>query len=677
MRKFETYKIVLLFSFCVVSLSTFGETNKRLKGTQPLINMQASGIPTADCQWHFSGHIGNYIDLISENRIKNTESWNEIYPETEDAFRLRIDDQNYPKNGVWRGEFWGKYMLSVIAACRYYQSDELKDRIAVSVKGLLSTQDKDGYVGTYKHSDFVIGDNWNVWDQKYTLWGLVEAAELLKDPKIIHAAERFTDHLISEVGPNAVDMVKTGNFYGMPSSSILYPMVQLYKLTGNTKYLEYSEYIVKQWSLHPAGLPDILNNGLKGLPIHTWSSTVDPTNWAKGYELTSCVEGLLELYKVTNNQQYFNAVKNIHREMLKWERSPVGSVSFDDKYVGSAGLINTISEICDVVYWNRLSFDLFKLTGDEKYVDEIERSFYNSMLCAFNTTGDWGLRRLRMSHQHIPAHNHFLMNHQCCTDNLPRGLFQGAETALLGINGKVYLSLFSEGEGDISLTNNQKVHLKAVGDFIKTKSFHATLSMNEAENFDLMIRMPRWSKKTIVKINGIEIKNRSNNSWMSVKRNWKNADKIEIDFDFNLKWEKFDPSKFSDSFHNLSYFNSKWSKFGFITNGSNDKNNQRYNYQNTLTEKDALPAKPAVVFTYGPLVLARDIRISKSDVFSTIDNPELSKKTSAKLIDSPDGVWHTFLIDFGNGKSEKFCDFSSAGNTWNNSSLFNTWCILK
>ncbi|MDD2797143.1 MAG: glycoside hydrolase family 127 protein [Bacteroidales bacterium] len=640
------------------------------------VGISAQQNELTSCEWRFSGHIGDYVDRIANQRILNLENWNTIYPETEDAFRLREDDHNYPKNGEWRGEFWGKYMLSAIAACRYYHSDELKSRIAVAVKGLLSTQEANGYIGTYSHPDFVKGDNWNVWCHKYTLWGLVEAYSLLKDPVILKSAERFANHLIQAVGPNAEDIIQTGNFYGMPSCSILYPMVQLYNATGNRKYLDYSEYIVTQWSKHPAGLPEILNNGLKSVAVHNWSSKIDPSSWAKGYELTSCVEGLLELYKVTKNPSYFAAVKNIHREMVKYERSPVGSVSFDDKFVGSTSLINTISEICDVVYWNRLSYDLFQQTGDEQYVAEIERTFYNSLLCAFNPSGDWGLRRLRMSHIHVPAHNHFLMNHQCCTDNLPRALFQASEAALSVINGDVYLSMFNEGTGKIQLPNEKTINLKVEGDFIQTKSFNVKIQAEHPASFRLKIRMPDWSSKTIVRINGKLQQYDGKCHWLTVKRMWKNGDVVDIHFAMNLRWEKFSPATFSNEFHELSYYDRRWANIGFIK-GSNEKNNQRFNQKYSLEEKDALPRKTAVTFFYGPLALARDVRISNADVFATIESSSLNNNTSAHLIDSPSGIWHTFSIDFGNGKTEKFCDFSSAGNTWSQASQFNTWCILQ
>ena len=625
-------------------------------------------------EWHFKGHIGGYIDTIAQARLLSLQNWNIIYPETEDAFRIREDDKSYPSKGLWRGEFWGKYILSAIAAQRYYHSNELTNRIRGAVKGLLSTQDSNGYIGTYTHSNFVEGDNWNVWNRKYTLWGLIEAWQLLKDPTLLTSAEHFTDHLISEVGPNATNIVKTGNFYGMPSSSILYPIVKLYTATGKKRYLEYAKYIVDQWSKLPNGMPDILNKGIGNVTVYAWFP--EPFQWAKGYELTSCVEGLVELFKVTGNENYFKAAENIHGVLVKSERTPVGSVSFDDKYIGANGLINTVSEICDAVYWNRLSYELFTLTGNEKYIAEIERTFYNSLLCAFKPDGTWGLRRLRMSYYHIPAHNHFLQNHQCCTDNLPRGLFQAADAALTSNSTSVFLSFFNEGEGGVVLASGSKVHFKTEGDYLNTSRVAITVSLNKSEKFNLKLRIPQWSKNTIVKVNNIVQKENIANNWMTINRNWKNGDVIEVLFTMGVRWELFDTTRFAANDPIVEWHKKQWSSIVF-KKGSNATINSEYSHIPSLSSADALPQIPAITFFYGPIALARDVRITDSDIFSTVALPENAAGISISPIKAPAGIWKAFQINLKDGQKLKFCDFSSAGNTWNEASLFNTWCIIK
>ncbi|QGY47731.1 hypothetical protein GM418_29925 [Maribellus comscasis] len=659
------YILIVLSSVAVSCRTNNNNTNEKQSESELVFG-----------EWHFSGHLGNYIDNISEQRILGQEKWDMIYPETEEAFRLREDDKNYPEYGRWRGEFWGKYILSAIATAKYYHSDELKAKIAEAVEGISKLQDENGYIGTYAHSDFLEGNNWNVWTRKYTLWGLLEAWDLLKDDSILQTARRFADNLISEVGPGATDIVKTGNFYGMPSSSILLPIVRLYQATGEQKYLEYAEYIVRQWEKHPEGLPDILNKGLEGIPVHRWFKAPAPYDWAKGYELTSCVEGLASLYEATGNETYLQAAKNIHQVLSDWERTPIGSVSFDDKYVGSAGIINTVSEICDVVYWNRLSLALFKQTGDERYIEEYERSLYNSLLCSYNPEGTWGLRRLRMSHVHVPALNHFLDNHHCCIDNLPRGVLQASDAVLLSGGEGVYLTLFNEGEGTAKLPSGKDMGVKIEGDFLRDSKIRVKLSLDQPEHFKFIIRQPGWSNKTGVKLNGSDCKKEDTSAWLSIDRKWNDGDVLEIAFDIKIRWEFFDSTKMETLHNNIDFYENIWSNIQYV-GGSNETLNKRYSNVKKLTIKEALPQQPAVTFFYGPLVLSRDVRITEGDVFAPIRLPGAPQAIEIIPIQAPTGIWKAFELDLGNEQIIKFCDFSSAGNTWNNQSTFNTWCILE
>jgi DUF1680 family protein len=504
----------------------------------------------------------------------------------------------------------------------------------------------------------------------------MESWKLLGHDYILDAAGKFIDHLMSEVGSEAVNMVETGNFYGMPSSSILEPLIMLYNATGEGKYLDYARYIVDQWSQHPEGLPDILNRGLEGIPVHHWFKAHDPYRWAKGYEFTSCVEGLVELYKVTDVEGYLTAARNIFAVLAEWERTPVGSVSFNDKYVGSAGLINTVAEICDAVYWNRLAYKLFQLTGEVKYIDEFERTLYNSLLCAFNPEGDWCLRRLRTSHMHIPAQNHFLQHHQCCTDNLPRGLFQAAEIAFMEKDGEVMLNLFEQGTGALSLPSGNRLRLTLSGNFMASEPLVARLSLERKEAFTMAIRNPAWSRQTRIEVNGTPYTADESEDWTRISRKWSDGDQVTLHFDLGIRYEYFDTNKISSCHNNVEFYDKEWAKLRFL-GGSNPANNERFSHVESLSESEALPHVPAVVLLHGPMVLSRDIRLTGPDIFSSIRLPADPGSIRFRKIQPPPDIRHAFELDFGNGQVIRFCDFSSAGNTWSDASRFNTWCIRK
>jgi len=76
---------------------------------------------------------------------------------------------------------------------------------------------------------------------------LIAYYDLSGDRKALDAACRVIDHLMTQVGPGKVNIVTTGNYIGMPSSSVLEPVMYLYNRTRQDKYLDFAKYIVKQW----------------------------------------------------------------------------------------------------------------------------------------------------------------------------------------------------------------------------------------------------------------------------------------------------------------------------------------------------------------------------------------------------------------------------------------------
>jgi hypothetical protein len=620
--------------------------------------------------WSFGGKLGHRIDRILERRITSEFARDAIHPELLETFRARVDDVIRPDYGMWQGEFWGKWVLSAIGAARYTQDDALRSLICDSVDQVLATQDDDGYLGTYQNPDFIIppgeqGMNWNIWGRKYVLWGLIEAWRLLEDPRILEGAAGLVDHLLTQVGPGRTDLIRTGAMFGLPSTSILTPVVMLYEATEEPRYLDFAEYIVEQWARHPAGPPDILHKGLSNAPVHTWFP--EPYRWAKSYEFISCVEGLLHLYRITGRGVYLDAVAHIYEHLRTWERSPVGSISFNDKFVGSSRLINIAGEICDVVYWNRLSFELLRLTHETVYADEFERSLYNALLTGMNPEGTWGLRRLRLSHEHVPAHHHCDLAHQqCCVANAPRGLLQAAQMAWMTDPEGVLCTLYSQGRGSVPLPSGRSADVRIEGEYPAGGIVRIILKPASPEAFRLRLRVPAWSKNTTVSINGEPAAEAAPGGWFDVHRTWRSENEIVLNLDTRTHFAHFDASALSKDDPLVTWSVEAWAKL---------KNMEPGAPPSPVTEADALPHRDAVALMRGPLVLARDVRLGDADIYEPLPSEiDLENPPPLAPIVSPADIFWAF--ETRDGPKLRVCDFASAGNTWDANSCFNTWFIL-
>ena len=61
-----------------------------------------------------------------------------------------------------------------------------------------------------------------------------------------------------------------------------------------------------------------------------------------------------------------------------------------------------------------------------------------------------------------------------------------------------------------------------------------TVETDAEEAFDILLRIPAWSKQTSVRVNGERISAKAE-SYTVIERVWKNGDVIELDFDMRVR----------------------------------------------------------------------------------------------------------------------------------------------
>ncbi len=471
-----------------------------------------SSLPIGDCT--FNGAIADLMDKLFYNRINSDFARKKVYQETIDAYRNRVDDAK-KVIGIWQGEYWGKWVMGAVRTARYSHNAELKSFVRSAVYELLTCQLPDGCISTYRNPDFftsappeevekVLGRrlnwNWNIWCRKYTLWGLLEAWELLQEEPILIAAERLADQLITSLERTQSDIHDTGTFCGMPSCSILKPMLLLYRYTGNDRFLKFADFIVSGWKRGDGKLPDLISNALAGKPVHLW--TDDPNlHWAKAYEMLSCFDGLLEYYRVTGDKTALDASESLYHLLNQYELNLLGSVGFNDQFVNASRIMESITEPCDVIHWMRLCGELFKITGKAEYLDTFEFACCNAFFASTFRDGKWGLRGARSSGHHLraPGQAEMLYNH-CCVNNLPRGFINAAECAVMCGNGAVYINFYFPGECNTTLKNGDPLSLSISDGYLQNGEVAITASA--ASSLTLRLRIPAWSRESSVALNG-------------------------------------------------------------------------------------------------------------------------------------------------------------------------------
>ncbi|HYG35999.1 MAG TPA: beta-L-arabinofuranosidase domain-containing protein, partial [Clostridia bacterium] len=241
----------------------------------------------------------------------------------------------------WRSEFWGKWITSAELASHWDTDPRLRPLIERAVTNLLATQSADGYLGTYPPENHLW--NWDIWGRKYTLLGLLGWHELTGDPTTLQAAQKVADHLLSEVGPQRpeVDMFRHDMWSGMACSSVIEPMVLLYRRTGDARYLKFAEWIVREWE-RPGG-PDLMRKALRSESVFNMFPGPKPVikdymdvGHSKAYEMMSCLEGLLELHRVTGRAEFRDAAIRVFQNIADTEITAIGSGSDWERWCNGA-----------------------------------------------------------------------------------------------------------------------------------------------------------------------------------------------------------------------------------------------------------------------------------------------------------------------------------------------------
>ena len=455
------------------------------------------------------GEIGARFDRFCHERISGQFAINEILRETEECFRDKFDDEFCA--GKWRGEFWGKQILSAVRVCRMKNDPALKEDIRASAYRILSCQQADGYLGTYKNGDSVFpadinqaiielgwecNYNWNIWGQKYTLWALLECALLLDERYILACCERMADHILSLMDRLGARVKDTGVMHGMASCSILKPMLLLYRLTGRQEYLDFCLKIAFEWERGDGECPNLITNALGGVPPEKW---YDGEWYPKAYEMTSCFDGLIELYRVTGEGLYLKAAKAFWEMLKKHESNILGSVGYCERYASAASYQDSATEICDVLHWMRLSHELFMLTGEAKYMEAFEKAFLNAFLAGIYEDGRGGAFFVRAAGRHSDGDPQVETKYQhCCVNNAARGFTNAAESAMTECADGYMVNLWMQSRVRFGKTN-----FRITAGYIDRGSVSIIAREMEAGK-KLYLRIPEWSKETVLVRNGEE-----------------------------------------------------------------------------------------------------------------------------------------------------------------------------
>jgi DUF1680 family protein len=309
----------------------------------------------------------------------------------------------------------------------------------------------------------------------------------------------------------------------MAATSVLDPMVELFRYTGDKKYLDFCYYILAAWEQRDG--PKIISTLLS-------TGRVDKVADAKAYEMLANLNGIAKLYRLTGDKNLLKPVLIAWEDIVKNRLYITGTASSFEVFKGNdifpASDKDNMGEGCVTVEWIRFNQNLLDITGQLKYEEQIEKSIYNQLFAAENPESG-----CVSYYTPLMGVKPYSCNITCCTSSVPRGIALIPYFTFGNVRNIPTLMLYGPATYKENYTTpdnkNLNLSLQIESNFPDDGNSIITVKTSKTAFFPLAFRVPSWCTSFTAEVDGKKYEGTSM-QYLVIKRVWKSGEKINISF---------------------------------------------------------------------------------------------------------------------------------------------------
>ena len=414
------------------------------------------------------------------------------------------------------------------------------------IEKIAAAQEPDGYINTY-YSLTGLGNRWTDMDkhEAYCAGHLIEAGvayfQTTGKRKLLDVGIKMADHMDETFRQKNVPWV-------VGHEEIELALVKLYKLTGEEKYLDLSDWFLDQRG-RGLGVGAIWDNPNWGPKYAQDDVPVKEQKEITGHAVRAMYlyTGAADVAVAKRDDGYMNAMKTVWEDVVyrnMYVTGGIGSSGSNEGFSVDYDLPNenAYSETCasvGMVFWNQR---MNALEGESKYIDVLERSLYNAALDGLSLNGDrffYG-NPLASSGQHF---RRAWFGTACCPSNISRLVASVGNYIYAKSENTIWVNLFIGSKTKIQMG---KVEVPII---METKyplegAVAITMNPDKPTSYALKLRLPGWAKEEPVPgglyrfegesttsyqitLNGKQVKYEEKNGYITIDRKWRKGDKIE------------------------------------------------------------------------------------------------------------------------------------------------------
>jgi len=459
-----------------------------------------------------------------------------------DNFRRLTGRKNAPRLGpVYTDSDIYKWMEAVAFVLQSGDRPELRATFDRLTDEILAAQEPAGYLNTYyvdERKDKRFTEMYRS-HELYCLGHLLQAAiayyRATGNRKLMDGAIRYVNYLMANFGPS-----KRPALTGHPEFEMA--LVELYRTTGERKYLDFAGYFLSGVERERLHLTDEQVVYLfSGIPF---TSRVQFEGHAVRAMYAS--SGATDYYAETGDPAYLQTLERLWTDLVTHKMYITGGVG--SREAGeSIGLpyelpnAQAYGESCAAIGNMMWNWRMLAVTGEARFADVIERALYNGINSGMSLSGTLYCYRNPLESAGERIRNEWY-DTTCCPPNLERilaslpGYFYS--TSSMG----VYVNLYDNSHLDWHLENGTGLVIDQKTRYPWGDRVEVTVTPAAASEFSLFLRAPGWSRSTAFTVNGTAASGAVEpGSYFEIHRQWRAGDRVEVKFDMQPQLIRANP----------------------------------------------------------------------------------------------------------------------------------------
>lgn len=412
---------------------------------------------------------------------------------------------------------------------------ELRAMADKIIKEVVAVQEPSGYLNTYyvgDHAKDRMSPQVQRWGHElYNIGHMIQGAiayyRATGDRTLLDSGIRFVDNfLLPNFGPGPD---KKPILSGHPEIELA--LIELYRTTGNKRYLELAGYILHGderiklpqdgYVYHFSGIPFTSRTHLEGHAVRA---------------MYACC-GATDYYLETGDQTYWKTLNVLWEDLVSSQMYVTGGVgarsegeAFGDSY--ELPNFTAYGESCAAIGNMMWNWRMLAATGDAKFADVIERALYNGINSGMSLDGTMYCYRNPLGFD--PSGGDQIRNPwydtTCCPPNLERTFASLPGYFYSTSKDGLYVHLYDNSQLDWHLEDGTGLKVVQKTNYPWDGTVEISVTPAKATEFTFYLRVPAWSDGTQVSINGKPVSGATPGQYLALQRRWLSGDVINLKF---------------------------------------------------------------------------------------------------------------------------------------------------